>query len=84
MGMFANSNDASNSAQFRALSEQLARLERKVDALMIHLDLNMPEDGLDSVRALKAAGQTIAAIKAYRDLTGAGLAEAKNAVEGLR
>ena len=33
---------------------------------------------------LVRAGKTIAAIKVYRDATGAGLAEAKEAVEALR
>jgi ribosomal protein L7/L12 len=38
---------------------------------------------VDRVRALLDAGQKIAAIKAFREATGAGLAEAKEAVEAL-
>jgi ribosomal protein L7/L12 len=38
---------------------------------------------LDEVRALKADGKLIEAIKAYREHTGLGLKEAKDAVEGL-
>jgi hypothetical protein len=40
----------------------------------------MPPGVIELVRA----GKTIAAIKEYRDATGAGLAEAKEAVEALR
>ncbi len=40
----------------------------------------MPPGVVELVRA----GKTIAAIKEYRDATGAGLAEAKQAVETLR
>ena len=36
---------------------------------------------LDDIKAEIAAGNKIAAIKLYRDATGAGLAEAKEAVE---
>ncbi len=35
------------------------------------------------IRALLAGGNKIAAIKAYRDATGAGLKEAKDAVEAM-
>ena len=37
---------------------------------------------LDEVKRLAKAGETIRAIKLYRELTGAGLAQAKEAVEG--
>ena len=63
--------------------ERLARVEQKLDLLLTHA-------GLDYTPAPKAAWQAladegparkIAAIKAYREETGAGLAEAKRAVE---
>ncbi|OBK40443.1 hypothetical protein A5658_21915 [Mycobacterium sp. 1245111.1] len=38
----------------------------------------------DAVVALARSGNMIAAIKEYRELTGAGLAEAKKAVEAIR
>ena len=38
----------------------------------------------DAVVALARAGNMIAAIKEYRSITGAGLAEAKQAVEAMR
>lgn len=62
---------------------RLARIEQKLDLLLTHA-------GLQYTPAEKAAWQTladegpaqkIAAIKAYREETGAGLADAKRAVE---
>jgi ribosomal protein L7/L12 len=63
--------------------QRLARVEQKLDLLLTHA-------GLDYTPTPKAAWQgladegparKIAAIKAYREETGAGLAEAKRAVE---
>jgi ribosomal protein L7/L12 len=63
--------------------DRLARVEQKLDLLLTHA-------GLDYTPAPKAAWQAladegparkIAAIKAYRDETGAGLADAKRTVE---
>lgn len=77
MGLFCSCNQP-------ALAAQLARLERKLDAIMASFQIELPPsspDKLDDIRALAAAGQTIAAIKAYRERTGASLLDAKNAVE---
>jgi ribosomal protein L7/L12 len=63
------------------LSFQLARIERKLDKLLDHFQLEAADDGLAEVRQLAASGRKIEAIKKYRELTGAGLAEAKAAVE---
>jgi ribosomal protein L7/L12 len=78
------------------------RLERKVDALHVKLDLIMTHlgieapppvaplpavqsvprvDGMAEIDALLAQGKKIHAIKRYRELTGCGLKEAKDAVE---
>jgi ribosomal protein L7/L12 len=63
--------------------DRLARVEQKLDLLLTHA-------GLDYTPAPKAAWQAladegparkIAAIKAYREQTGAGVADAKRAVE---
>ena len=45
----------------------------------------LPADGawLEEVRALKESGKLINAIKLYREHTGLGLKEAKDAVEGM-
>lgn len=62
---------------------RLRRIERKLDLVLKHLGVEDPGDvGPDAeVRRLADAGDKIAAIKAYRERTGAGLAEAKRAVE---
>jgi ribosomal protein L7/L12 len=72
MGLF--SDDA-------AVLAHLSRLERKLDLVLSHLNLDVPEDDLADIRALAQSGKKIEAIKLYRERTGAGLAEAKTAVE---
>lgn len=65
-------------------SFRLARLERKLDLILEHLGLELPEpDELEEVRERALAGDKIGAIKLYRELTHAGLADAKSAVEDL-
>jgi ribosomal protein L7/L12 len=64
----------------------LRRIERKLDLVLRHLGIEYVEpaqgkDMSEQVRALADRGDKIAAIKAHRELTGAGLAEAKRAVE---
>jgi ribosomal protein L7/L12 len=72
MGVFgSNDGDAA----------RLARIERKLDALLAQLNVAVPEDDMDDIRDLVAAGKKITAIKEYRARTGAGLAEAKKAIE---
>jgi hypothetical protein len=75
----------------RQLERRLDRLEHQLDLLMRHLDV--PQPGLDvgpdlavvdqDVVALARAGRKIEAIKRYRELTGVGLKEAKDAVERI-
>ncbi|MEW2412597.1 hypothetical protein AB0953_02535 [Streptomyces sp. NPDC046866] len=74
----------SASLRMRALEHRAERAERRLGLLLDHLGVEEPEPaGLDEVRALLRDGRTIEAIKAYRGLTGAGLAEAKRAVDTL-
>ena len=64
---------------------RLARLERRMDAIAAHVGLP-PEPvpvGVDEVLALLEDGKKIPAIKRYRELTDAGLREAKDAVEEI-
>jgi len=68
------------------LSKTLRRIESKLDRILEHL--NLKYDDLDNdpglsatVKELAEQGQKIAAIKTYREQTGAGLKEAKDAVE---
>ena len=60
-----------------------ARIERKVDALLRHAGVDLGKVASQEVEALVKAGRKIDAIKAYRELTGASLAEAKAAVERM-
>ncbi len=72
-------------AEFKAADRlSLRRVERKLDLILAHLGIENSESEGDlpaDVKAYADAGEKIAAIKAYRDATGAGLAEAKEAVE---
>lgn len=66
---------------------RLRRVERKLDLILAHLGLEFTEPGADlpeTARALAERGDTIAAIKAYREATGARLAEAKRVVDEYR
>lgn len=67
--------------------QALARIERKLDLVMQHLDIRdyaPPEtDTMGEVRDLVRRGRKIQAIKVYRELTGAGLKDAKDAVERI-
>ncbi|RPF34945.1 ribosomal protein L7/L12 [Streptomyces sp. TLI_185] len=62
---------------------RVARIEHKLDLILGHLDLTEPEPWSDEVNALVRDGKKIQAIKVYREATGAGLKEAKEAVEKL-
>ncbi|MGD3111084.1 ribosomal protein L7/L12 [Streptomyces sp. YGL11-2] len=66
----------------KPLERRLARLEEKVDLLMAHVGAEQPQDPrMAQLDELLAEGKQIQAIKLYREITGAGLAEAKEAVE---
>jgi len=79
-----------NSRHYQRLEVRMARLERMLAAILEHL--NVPYDDSKAqdqmvsnrVRELVHAGQTIAAIKQYRQDTGVGLAEAKDVIDGLK
>ena len=62
---------------------RLARVERKLDLILEHLGLREEDPRLDEVAALVRDGRKIQAIKVYREATGAGLKEAKDAVDRL-
>ncbi len=79
--------DWDEEAQRAAAAEALAAIERRVDRLLEFLDV--PLDSVDSRPELServlhwlSRGSLIHAIKAYREETGVGLKEAKEAVEG--
>ncbi|NUQ99530.1 MAG: hypothetical protein HOY79_24250 [Streptomyces sp.] len=60
-----------------------ARIEHKLDLILGHLGLTEAEPWSDEVNALLRDGKKIQAIKVYREATGAGLKEAKDAVDKL-
>ncbi len=66
--------------------ERLARIESKLNTLLHHFEIE-PVSGAalsDRVKELaRDPSKKIAAIKAHRDETGAGLAEAKAAIEAF-
>jgi ribosomal protein L7/L12 len=62
---------------------RLALVERKLDAVLDNLGIEVPEPHVEQVEALLGRGKTIQAIKAYREATGADLREAKEAVDRL-
>jgi ribosomal protein L7/L12 len=71
----------------RAVAEKhmrkLVAVERKLDLIMEHLGVREPELANLAVLEELMAGRKIQAIKAYREATGAGLKEARDAVELL-
>jgi ribosomal protein L7/L12 len=67
----------------RRQMRRLALVERKLDAVLDHLGVEVPEPHLEQVEVLLGQGKTIQAIKAYREATGADLREAKEAVDRI-
>ncbi|MER7788533.1 ribosomal protein L7/L12 [Streptomyces sp. NPDC097640] len=65
------------------LNRRTAQLTRKVDLILEHLGIQEPQPELAPVRALLTEGKKIHAVKAYRELTGADLKEAKEAVDRM-
>ncbi|MFF5477089.1 ribosomal protein L7/L12 [Streptomyces sp. NPDC012935] len=62
---------------------RVARVERKLDLILDHLGLRDDDPRMAKVVALLRDDKKIQAIKEYREITGAGLAEAKEAVERM-
>jgi ribosomal protein L7/L12 len=69
------------SARTPSQERRLARIERQLALIMQRLDIEEPESPMSGVIAELEQGNKIKAIKIYREQTGAGLAEAKSAVE---
>jgi ribosomal protein L7/L12 len=64
-------------------ARRIARVERKLDLIIDHLGLRQEDPRMVEVVALLRADKKIQAIKVYREITGADLKEAKDAVEGM-
>ncbi|MGW1887057.1 ribosomal protein L7/L12 [Streptomyces sp. NPDC001970] len=65
------------------LDRRIGAIERKVDLVLEHLGIRDTGPELARVAGLVREGRKIEAIKVYRQLTGAGLKEAKEAVERM-
>jgi ribosomal protein L7/L12 len=61
----------------------LASLDRKFQRALEHLGAAEPAPTFPEVEQLLDAGRTLQAIKAYREATGVGLKDAKEAVDEL-
>jgi ribosomal protein L7/L12 len=69
--------------RIKRTDRRIARIEQKLDLVLDHLGVRQVDPDLDQVTALLRDGRKIQAIKAYREITGAGLKEAKEAVERM-
>jgi ribosomal protein L7/L12 len=67
----------------RATAIRLAAIERKLDLIMKHHGIIEPRTEEPDVVQELMQGRKIQAIKIYRERTGVGLAEAKDAVEKI-
>lgn len=67
----------------RRTDKRLARVERKLDLILNHLGIDEATPELDQVTALVRDGKKLHAIKAYREITGADLKEAKEAIDRM-
>ncbi len=75
--------------QWQMQRAQLQRMQRQIDAIVAHLGIEVDEndqepDPSQEVIDLIAAGKDIAAVKAHRIATGAGLRASKEYVDRLR
>lgn len=90
IGPGGSGSDADRS-RIAQLEQRVARLEAQLaqltatpaGAVAAAVATSATEDWMAEVRALRSAGKTIQAIKVYRERTGVGLKEAKDAVEAL-
>ncbi|MFI0503367.1 hypothetical protein ACH3WN_10935 [Streptomyces albogriseolus] len=74
---------ASIQTQLTRSERRVARVERKLDAVMRHWGLEEEVPRRDEILALVRDGKQVRAVKLYREATGAGLLEAKQAVDAM-
>lgn len=77
MGWWTGSDDQGRT------DARLAAIERKLQAVLDHLGIEEVEPTYPEVLDHVRRGETVKAVKAYRERTGAGLVEAKRAVDRL-
>jgi ribosomal protein L7/L12 len=76
----------SSESEILALRARIAELERRVDFLYSHLGITQVKDtGMAEARVVELLKKSnkIEAIKIYREIYNCGLAEAKQAVDGI-
>lgn len=66
-----------------AVMLRLARIEKKLDALLLAAGIAVDEPVDAEIRDLARNGRKIEAIKLYREREGCGLAEAKAVIDSL-
>ncbi len=69
--------------ELRAVARRQAAIERKLDLVLGHLGVTVPEERHEEVERLLGERKLIPAVKEYRERTGASLLDAKNAVEEI-
>ncbi|MFF7854470.1 ribosomal protein L7/L12 [Streptomyces sp. NPDC007904] len=62
---------------------RIARVERRLDQVLAHLGIDEDLPRRDEIERLVREGRKVQAVKVYREATGAGLVEAKEAVDRL-
>ena len=67
----------------RRTATRLAEIERRLDAIAQHLGIEAKVPEMTDVVDFLRQGQKIQAIKLYRERTGVGLKEAKDACDGM-
>jgi ribosomal protein L7/L12 len=67
----------------RSVAAQLSSIQRKLDLVMNHLDIADAAPELPEVVRHLENGQPVAAVRAYRQQTGASLLAAKQAVDRI-
>lgn len=82
MAWFTNDDE-----RIASLERRVAHLESLVHFLATHVAVDIstvPQTGItDEVYELVRRGKKVQAIKLYREITGAGLAEAKNVIDSI-
>ncbi|MFB8174947.1 ribosomal protein L7/L12 [Streptomyces sp. NPDC055966] len=84
LGLFAGI--AAVQSRLSGMDKRLVRIERRLALVADRLGLEESDEERaqrDRVEALVREGKQVAAIKAYREMTGAGLKEAKDAVDRM-
>ncbi len=83
LGAVAVGRRGEHRAELRHLARRQDEIDAKLDAVVAHLGVVVPEPRYPQVERLLAEGHPIRAVKAYREQTGAGLVEAKGAVDEI-